>query len=540
MRANGYARTEKPAEVRLNFTQLLSDAGRAGTFDENSLRVEEVTSAGSLVDATVPFQFDKDAGYAAASNAAGTLVFILKGSSAATATRYYRVSFDRTGIGYTPPSVAPQITFTDNVTDEGQASYRIVTPIGTYFYHKAGAGFSSLVDPQGNDWLTYKPTGGSAGNYRGIPNAVHPEGYFHPGNTSCTSSIASRGPIKLTIASQSNDGKWACRWEVYPRTAKLTVLKNDRAYWFLYEGTPGGAINPSTDYCVRSNGTRTALSQSWTGDIPSPEWLYFEDGAVNRSLFLVHHEDDAAVDSYWPMEGNMTVFGFGRDGLNKYLTSVPRHFTIGFAEDRTFGGVSSAINNAYRDLASTVVGTVPTGSALNYAYYTGSWSALPDFSTLSPAMTGTVDGFDLSPRTQDDSFGFVYSGYLHVPADGSYTFFTTSDDGSKLSIDGMEVVNNDGLHGAQERSGTLSLTAGEHEIRVTFFEATGGQSLSVSWQGPGLSKEPIPSSALTAVSCGCGSVPPPGGGGSSGGGGGCGLPGLEALFFGFFLLRKPR
>lgn len=506
VRANGYARTEKPAEVRLNFTQLLSDAGRAGTFDENSLRVEEVTGAGALVDGGVPFQFDKDAGYNAASNASGTLVFILKGTTAAAAARHYRVSFDRTGAVYAPPSVTPQVALTDNVTDEGQASYRVATPAGTYFYHKAGAGFSSLVDPQGNDWLNYHPSGGSAGNYRGIPNAVHPEGYFHPGNTSCTSAIAGQGPIKVTIASQSNDGKWACRWEIYPRYAKLTVLKNDHAYWFLYEGTPGGALNPATDHCVRSNGTRTPLSQSWTGDIPSPEWLYFEDGTVHRSLFLVHHEDDGAVDSYWPMEGNMTVFGFGRDGLNKHLTSVPRRFTIGFAEDRTFGGVSAAINNAYRDLATaTTVGAAPpppAGDALNYAYYTGSWSALPDFSALAPAKTGTVGGFDLSPRTQDDSFGFVYTGTLHVPTEGTYTFFTSSDDGSKLHIDGLEVVNNDGLHGVQERSGSIPLAAGDHEIRVAFFEAAGGQSLSVSWQGPGLPKEPIPSSALSAASCG--------------------------------------
>ncbi len=545
VRANGTARTEKPAEARLNFTQLLSDAGRPGTFDENSLRVEEVTSGGALLDANVPFQFDKDAGYNAASSAAGTLVFILEGQTGASATRYYRVSFDRTGTGAAPPSVPAQLTLTDNVADEGQSSYRIATPLGTWYYHKQGGGFSSLVDLQGNDWLGYRPTGGSAGNYRGIPNAVHPEGYFHPGNTSCTSSIVSQGPIKATISSRSNDGAWECLWEVTPRYARLTVLRNAHAYWFLYEGTPGGALNEATDFCVRSNGTRTPLSQSWTGDIASPEWIYFEDGAVNRSLYLVHHEDDGAVDSYWPMEGNMTVFGFGRDGLNKYLTSVPRRFTVGLAEDRTFSGVSGALNSASRDLALTVTGggspppppPPPPGNSLNYAYYTGAWIALPDFSALAPAKTGTIGGFDLSPRTQDDNFAFVFTGFLAIPADGLYTFFTSSDDGSKLAIDGMEVVNNDGLHGAQERSGSLTLAAGEHAIAVSYFEAGGGESLAVSWQGPGLPKEPIPSSSLSAAGCGCGSIPPPGGGSSSGGGsgGGCGLTGLEALLLLFAL-----
>lgn len=350
VKAAGFERADKAAEMALNFTTLLANAGRPGTLDENSLRVAELSADGTALDASVPFQFDKAPGYDAATNARGTLALLMKGVTPPGATRLYRVSFDRTGGSYAAPSFPALVGFTDNVTDEGQASYKLATASATWLYHKAGAGFSSLLDKEGKDWLNYHPTGGSAGNYRGIPNAVHPEGYFHPGNTGCSSSIAARGPLKVTIASQSNDGKWACRWEIYPGHARLTMLKHDHAYWFLYEGTPGGSLETATDYCVRSNGTRTTLATSWTADLPAPEWLYFGDAALGRVLYLVHHEDDTQTDSYWPMENNMTVFGFGRNGLTKYLASVPQTFTVGFAEATEHAAVTRAVNGAYRDL----------------------------------------------------------------------------------------------------------------------------------------------------------------------------------------------
>jgi hypothetical protein len=48
------------------------------------------------------------------------------------------------------------------------------------------------------------------------------------------------------------------------------------------------------------------------------------------------------------MEHNMTVFGFGRLGLDKFMKAVPAHFTIGFAESSDFDDVARVIDSAYR------------------------------------------------------------------------------------------------------------------------------------------------------------------------------------------------
>lgn len=137
---------------------------------------------------------------------------------------------------------------------------------------------------------------------------------------------------------------------------------------------------------------------------------------------------------------------------------------------------------------SNQVSTVAKANGLNYRYYTGSWSTLPDFNTLTPLLTGTSAIPDLSVRTQDINYGFVWEGYIRIPVTGNYTFLTNSDDGSKLWIDtkynaaATPLVNNDGLHGTQDKEGTVYLTAGMHQIAMAFFQAGGGQSMTVSWK----------------------------------------------------------
>jgi len=65
--------------------------------------------------------------------------------------------------------------------------------------------------------------------------------------------------------------------------------------------------------------------------------------------------DDGAVDSYWPMNHEMAVFGFGRKDLNKYIKHVPARFIVGFCENTESVAVSRAVQSAYRPL-SIVVG----------------------------------------------------------------------------------------------------------------------------------------------------------------------------------------
>jgi len=125
---------------------------------------------------------------------------------------------------------------------------------------------------------------------------------------------------------------------------------------------------------------------------------------------------------------------------------------------------------------------------LNYSYYEGAWSTLPDFTQLTADETGTTDSIMFLDGWAADNFAAVYSGYIELPIGGSYTFYTASDEGSRLYIDGTLLVDNDGIHTDTEVSGSACLDEGYHEIRIEYFENTGEEGLTVQYEGPGVSK----------------------------------------------------
>ncbi|MBD3320080.1 MAG: PKD domain-containing protein, partial [Chitinivibrionales bacterium] len=138
----------------------------------------------------------------------------------------------------------------------------------------------------------------------------------------------------------------------------------------------------------------------------------------------------------------------------------------------------------------------PVVSGLDYSYYEGTWTNLPDFSTLTAASSGTMNNFDISSFTSLN-YGVIFTGYVEVPQDGEYTFTTSSNDGSKLYIGDSLIVDNDGTHTPQEASGTIGLKAGKHAITVEYFQAGRTQALDVFYDGPGTGgKVAIPDNAL--------------------------------------------
>ncbi len=147
-------------------------------------------------------------------------------------------------------------------------------------------------------------------------------------------------------------------------------------------------------------------------------------------------------------------------------------------------------------LAGTVTGVIPYPNGLEYRYYTGSWGQLPNFNSLTPQAVGTDHNFDISVSPSGDDYGLQFTGRINVPAAGTYTFYTTSDDGSDLYIDGQLLVNDDGSHGMQQASGAIALSAGLHTIEVDYFQGGGGEGLSVQWSSSTFGQEAIPDNVL--------------------------------------------
>src|ERR1043165_5431149 len=134
---------------------------------------------------------------------------------------------------------------------------------------------------------------------------------------------------------------------------------------------------------------------------------------------------------------------------------------------------------------------------LDYEYFEGHFTETAELDRVKPTATGTIERFSISPRKRTEYFGFRFTGWISVPADGAYSFYVASDDGSRLYVNEKLVVENDGHHATTEKRGTIQLPAGAYPIRVSYFNADGALELKVSYEGPGLPKQQIPPTALS-------------------------------------------
>jgi hypothetical protein len=163
-------------------------------------------------------------------------------------------------------------------------------------------------------------------------------------------------------------------------------------------------------------------------------------------------------------------------------------------------------NGAAGKIASAYFRVVKSGqgNGVRYKLYQGSgWKDVPNFAALQPVAEFTghefqVDDSKLTAAQKDGSeqFGLVAESFLDITVEGEYQFFTRSDDGSKLYIDGKLVVDNGGDHGVQERNGKIELTKGKHAIRIEHFNGSQGYWLDAFYSGPGLAKQIIPADRL--------------------------------------------
>ena len=93
-------------------------------------------------------------------------------------------------------------------------------------------------------------------------------------------------------------------------------------------------------------------------------------------------------------------------------------------------------------------------------------------------------------------FGVDFNGLIQVPETGTYRYFACSDDCSQLFIDGKLVIDNDGKHGLIKKDTLLSLEKGFHELKVLYFQHTGGKKVEISYSGLDIRETLIPDSFL--------------------------------------------
>ncbi|MGH3881343.1 MAG: family 16 glycoside hydrolase [Actinophytocola sp.] len=105
----------------------------------------------------------------------------------------------------------------------------------------------------------------------------------------------------------------------------------------------------------------------------------------------------------------------------------------------------------------------------------------PNVDKLMPTIDWTTtDVFEIG-----DHFISEVTGNINITTAGSYTFRLTSDDGSRLLVDGAMVVNHDGLHAPTPMEGSVDLSTGYHALKIDHFDNEVDQQVTLEWRPPG-------------------------------------------------------
>jgi hypothetical protein len=144
------------------------------------------------------------------------------------------------------------------------------------------------------------------------------------------------------------------------------------------------------------------------------------------------------------------------------------------------------------------LGSLPYGNGLYRRRYTGYFADNVNWFATATQVAADVNTSPITDGDHGELFSIQWLGYFLATTTETYTFFTTSDDASYLWVGATALsgfttanatVNNGGLHGAVEQSGTAALIAGTYyPIRIQFGENTGGDVMEVRISTPTIAK----------------------------------------------------
>ena len=265
--------------------------------------------------------------------------------------------------------------------------------------------------------------------------------------------------------------------EVKPGTTMPSLLSA------LPEGERTAAALALTNYLV---GTDAVISSANRADFRAGERIFHESGC------LACHAPQDGREHQSPGAVPLVNLGdkYSRGSLEAFLKDPIAVRASGRMPRLDLGGDNWRHVAQYLTGDESVVVTSPRDFPkepnLRFKSYHLNVDQLPDLDDREPDDTGVSRGLDIRVGKRDESVVLRFDGFLPIATAGRYTFRLSSDDGSRLYLDGKPIIDNDGVHPNTGKEASLNLSVGVHEFRVDYFEKGGEQELSLDWAGPGI------------------------------------------------------
>lgn len=199
---------------------------------------------------------------------------------------------------------------------------------------------------------------------------------------------------------------------------------------------------------------------------------------IDKEMYLFL--DTTTIPFNHPFTNLDTRFSLNDSSYEKYLEPIDLSQTgklsfflindrneITATESRTFEKVSY--------LKASEVTDPKVG--LEFSYFEGEWSEIPDFTKLESKSKGIATNFMVTEHAKrPDNWGLVYTGYLSVPEDQFYLFRIRADYKCNIYIDNQIVVD-DRIPSKGGNHGAIGLNRGFHKFRVEYINVKGDARL---------------------------------------------------------------
>lgn len=193
--------------------------------------------------------------------------------------------------------------------------------------------------------------------------------------------------------------------------------------------------------------------------------LPFSETEAGKYQLVTHPNQNVMVPGYWMV--------FAVDGNGAYSKSHIIHITDGVLAEES------------------------TGNGLRGEYFDGMTLSDKKAERVDPTVNFNWGNGGPFPEVGSDGYSERWTGWVMPSHSETYTFYTNSDDGVRLWVDGNLIIDNWTLHSPTEDSGTAVLTADQPvSIRLEHYESGGSSLIELRWSSASTAKSIVPQGSL--------------------------------------------
>lgn len=312
-------------------------------------------------------------------------------------------------------------------------------------------------------------------------------------------SIANVYHVKIDQTSESNKhlllGGQANLWtEMVPSEKRLEYLVYPR-YIALTENLWTNDTSKYESFTRRLT-THNSLLDAMGIHYRLPDLSGFtqENVFIDKASLKIENPDKSNLQIRYNLDGKAPTMQsnlLSENGIN-----IAKDTTVKVAVFNKIGNRGDIYTLHYKKKSyQSAISESKLQDGLNVSYYKGFFNGTTKIKE-KPDSTFVNNSFTVPNAIDAPSFALDYNGYIDVPETGIYSFYLTCDDAGILKIGNELIVDNDGMHSAQEKSGQAALSKGLHPILLRFVEGGGGFTLKLKYSLNGSPIQDIPENCL--------------------------------------------